>query len=167
MPATVNYVITRGRNEGSTRRMKFEKVGEGQWRSTIDGERVAHLVVGEDGGLNILREEEMDKNSGSRHWGYLRARRCRNSGSAAGRLKSPPRMLDNVGGDASENSQREHRMSSDVVRLICPNLKCRSILSAPVAARGKTVRCSKCGIKVRIPDSSAPQKPAPADTTVT
>jgi len=42
-------------------------------------------------------------------------------------------------------------MSSSVVRLICPNLKCRKILSVPESARGKKVRCRGCGMRVQIP----------------
>ncbi|MCC6579015.1 MAG: hypothetical protein IT440_01130 [Phycisphaeraceae bacterium] len=42
-------------------------------------------------------------------------------------------------------------MTSEAIRVICPNLKCRAVLSAPQAARGKTVRCRMCGMKVRIP----------------
>lgn len=44
-------------------------------------------------------------------------------------------------------------MASDVVRMICPNLKCRTLLSVPSEARGKTVRCRQCGARVRIPDA--------------
>ncbi len=40
---------------------------------------------------------------------------------------------------------------SGVVRLICPNLKCRKILSVPESARGKKVRCRGCGMRVQIP----------------
>ena len=46
-------------------------------------------------------------------------------------------------------------MPSDVVRVICPNLTCRAILSVPTLARGKTVRCRQCGARVRIPGGSA------------
>lgn len=49
-----------------------------------------------------------------------------------------------------------------MVRLICPNLKCRTILCAPGHARGKMVRCSACGCKVRIPEQNKPAAPAPA-----
>jgi len=40
---------------------------------------------------------------------------------------------------------------ADAVRVICPNLRCRSILSVPGHARGKTVRCRQCGMRVKIP----------------
>jgi len=45
------------------------------------------------------------------------------------------------------------------VRLICPNLKCRKILSVPESARGKKVRCRGCGMRVQIPQR--PADPAP------
>jgi len=35
--------------------------------------------------------------------------------------------------------------------MICPNLKCRKILSVPETARGKKVRCRGCGMRVQIP----------------
>lgn len=49
---------------------------------------------------------------------------------------------------------------TDVLRIICPNLSCRSILSVPSTARGKYVRCRMCGTKVAIP--SQPLRPVPA-----
>lgn len=52
-------------------------------------------------------------------------------------------------------------MSSDLLRLICPNLKCRAILSVPASARGKTVRCRQCSQRVRVPDNAGvPAAPA-------
>jgi len=57
-------------------------------------------------------------------------------------------------------------MEAQMVRLICPNLKCRTILCAPPNARGKMVRCSACGMKVRVPAAGAapaPAAPATAD----
>jgi len=51
-------------------------------------------------------------------------------------------------------------MTTDVVRLICPNLRCRAILSVPAHARGKTVRCRQCSTRVRIPLPAA-QRPRP------
>ncbi len=55
-------------------------------------------------------------------------------------------------------------MSANVVRLICPNLKCRKILSVPDTARGKKVRCRGCGMRVQIPHpkEAAPVAPAAA-----
>lgn len=55
-------------------------------------------------------------------------------------------------------------MAADrVIRIMCPNLKCRSILGVPPEARGKLVRCRKCGTNIQIPakqeaaSSAAPQ----------
>lgn len=42
-------------------------------------------------------------------------------------------------------------MAKDVVRIMCPNLTCRKVLSVPTAARGKTVRCRACSTSIRIP----------------
>jgi hypothetical protein len=47
-------------------------------------------------------------------------------------------------------------MPASMVRLICPNLKCRAILSVPTTARGKTVRCRQCGIRVTVPPPKEP-----------
>jgi len=54
-------------------------------------------------------------------------------------------------------------MGTDVVRLICPNLKCRAILCAPAKVRGKTVRCRQCGMRVKVPMPGASPTPAPAE----
>jgi len=51
---------------------------------------------------------------------------------------------------------------STSIRMICPNLKCRSILSVPPAARGKTVRCRQCSMRIQVPADTSPKKPAPA-----
>lgn len=51
---------------------------------------------------------------------------------------------------------------ANVVRLICPNLKCRKILSVPESARGKKVRCRGCGMRVQIPEKPAEPTPTPA-----
>ncbi len=53
----------------------------------------------------------------------------------------------------------------EVVRVMCPNLKCRRILAVPVTARGKAVRCRGCGAHVKIPDKAIPPAaPKPAET---
>jgi hypothetical protein len=49
---------------------------------------------------------------------------------------------------------------SSVIRLICPNLKCRKILTVPASTRGKAVRCRNCGMKINVPAGTAPA-PAP------
>ena len=58
---------------------------------------------------------------------------------------------------------------SSMLRLMCPNLKCRKILTVPASTRGKTVRCRNCGIRINVP-SNAPVAPtggaaAPASET--
>jgi len=45
--------------------------------------------------------------------------------------------------------------AAESVRLICPNLQCRSILAVPPKARGKTVKCASCGARIRIPEKRA------------
>lgn len=52
-------------------------------------------------------------------------------------------------------------MSHGSVRMICPNLKCRSILTVPAAARGKTVRCRNCGMRIRVPAPQTQPPPQP------
>ena len=55
--------------------------------------------------------------------------------------------------------------SGEVIRIICPNLKCRTILSVPDGARGKSVRCRSCGTRVSVPaaKSMRPVKVAKAE----
>jgi len=45
-----------------------------------------------------------------------------------------------------------------LLRIMCPNLACQRILSVPVNARGKLVRCKSCTMTIRIP-----VKPAASD----
>ena len=45
-------------------------------------------------------------------------------------------------------------------QLMCPNIKCRKILSVPEEARGKVVTCSHCQTALRVPA----QKPAAKKT---
>ena len=56
--------------------------------------------------------------------------------------------------------------AEDTVRIICPNLKCRAILSVPSTARGKSVRCRSCGTRVSVPQpkSAAPKPPKQEET---
>jgi LSD1 subclass zinc finger protein len=42
------------------------------------------------------------------------------------------------------------------VLLLCPNLRCRKILSVPDGIRGKTVKCQHCQTIVRVPDKQQP-----------
>jgi uncharacterized paraquat-inducible protein A len=45
------------------------------------------------------------------------------------------------------------------ITLICPNLKCRSILQVPEAMRGKKARCIRCGKQFVVPQSNKPKTP--------
>lgn len=45
-------------------------------------------------------------------------------------------------------------MAAEMIRMMCPNLRCKAILSVPVKARGKAVQCRQCGMRVKIPGSS-------------
>jgi hypothetical protein len=38
-------------------------------------------------------------------------------------------------------------------QLICPNLRCRKILSVPDEVRGKLVKCQHCQTMFRVPDT--------------
>jgi len=52
------------------------------------------------------------------------------------------------------------------VTLICPNLKCRTILQVPDKARGKKVKCGRCGRNFVVPTTSTVKKTiAPATPT--
>jgi hypothetical protein len=42
-------------------------------------------------------------------------------------------------------------VSSMPVQLICPNLRCRKILSVPDEVRGKLVKCQHCQTMFRVP----------------
>jgi RNase P subunit RPR2 len=51
--------------------------------------------------------------------------------------------------------------NSSNIRLMCPNLKCRAVLSVPGTARGRLVRCKNCGASIRVPQpKTAPTTPA-------
>jgi LSD1 subclass zinc finger protein len=41
------------------------------------------------------------------------------------------------------------------VKMICPNLKCRKILSVPDEVRGKQVKCQYCQTTFRVPTGVA------------
>jgi LSD1 subclass zinc finger protein len=42
------------------------------------------------------------------------------------------------------------------VMLLCPNLRCRKLLSVPDEVRGKTVKCQHCQTIVRVPEKALP-----------
>jgi hypothetical protein len=43
------------------------------------------------------------------------------------------------------------------VQLICPNLRCRKILSVPDDVRGKLVKCQHCHTNFRVPENRKPE----------
>ena len=43
------------------------------------------------------------------------------------------------------------------VQLICPNLRCRKILSVPDEVRGKLVKCQHCQTMFRVPEGRKPE----------
>ncbi len=43
-------------------------------------------------------------------------------------------------------------------QLMCPNIRCRKILSVPEEARGKVVTCSHCQTALRVPAVKPAQK---------
>ncbi|MBL8745064.1 MAG: hypothetical protein JNK58_01770 [Phycisphaerae bacterium] len=45
-------------------------------------------------------------------------------------------------------------MPENVIRVMCPNLRCRSILAVPSDARGRLVRCKTCGTNIKIPQKA-------------
>ncbi len=46
-------------------------------------------------------------------------------------------------------------MSADSIRIMCPSLTCRRVLSVPTSARGKTVRCRNCGTNIKVPANTS------------
>jgi hypothetical protein len=45
------------------------------------------------------------------------------------------------------------------VQMICPNLRCRKLLTVPEEVRGKTVKCQQCGSLFRVPDRRETERP--------
>lgn len=57
---------------------------------------------------------------------------------------------------------------SSMIRLMCPNLKCRKILTVPGSTRGKTVRCRNCATRITVPEHiPAPAAPTAAEAEQT
>ncbi len=48
------------------------------------------------------------------------------------------------------------------LQMICPNLRCRKILSVPEEARGKHVKCQHCQTTFRVPEARKTQPATPA-----
>lgn len=58
--------------------------------------------------------------------------------------------------------------SENVIRIMCPNLSCQRVLAVPGLARGKIVRCRRCGMNIKIPDVQSGQaEGAPNDAAET
>lgn len=53
-------------------------------------------------------------------------------------------------------------MKQSVIRMMCPNLRCRRILAVPPSARGKTVRCGRCGTSAEVPNESTQRRSQPS-----
>lgn len=51
-------------------------------------------------------------------------------------------------------------MPENVIRVMCPNLRCRAVLAVPGEARGRLVKCRACGMNVKIPPKAEATKPA-------
>ena len=58
-------------------------------------------------------------------------------------------------------------MTNSSIRLMCPNLRCRTLLAVPVTARGKNVRCRLCGTKIQVPNKPSGKKPDPQEAVAT
>ena len=43
-------------------------------------------------------------------------------------------------------------MDNDVIRIMCPNLRCQRVLGVPEHARGKLIRCRSCCCNIRVPE---------------
>jgi len=42
-------------------------------------------------------------------------------------------------------------MSDNVIRIMCPNLRCKAVLAVPSDARGRMVRCRTCAANIKVP----------------
>ncbi len=49
------------------------------------------------------------------------------------------------------------------VTILCPNLTCRSVLQVPDKARGKKVRCGRCGLTFSVPAQPGGKIEAPKE----
>lgn len=65
----------------------------------------------------------------------------------------------------TDTAERGHEAMP--VTLICPNLKCRTILQVPDKARGRKVKCGRCGrnFVVPAPAGTSAKKAPPANAT--
>jgi hypothetical protein len=64
-----------------------------------------------------------------------------------------------IGWEVKLLSDLSDRAVGDVnmpVQMICPNLRCRKILSVPEEVRGKLVKCQFCQTNFRVPEAKKP-----------
>jgi len=47
-------------------------------------------------------------------------------------------------------------MGISAIRIMCPNLRCRTVLAVPTEARGRMVRCRSCGTSIKVPPKREP-----------
>lgn len=50
-------------------------------------------------------------------------------------------------------------------QVMCPNLKCRKILSIPDEARGRVVKCQHCQTLLKVPEPKGEKKPPQASSS--
>lgn len=63
---------------------------------------------------------------------------------------------------ASNRSTKSDHVGGKSITLICPNLRCRSLLQVPEKIRGSKVRCGRCGKNFIVPAPPQPKAPTPA-----
>ena len=51
---------------------------------------------------------------------------------------------------------KKEQPKKTTVNLMCPNLLCRKILMVPGIARGRRVRCTYCGMTLKVPLEKRP-----------
>ena len=59
-------------------------------------------------------------------------------------------------------------MENDLIRIMCPNLRCQCVLAVLASTRGLVIRCRKCSTTIRVPleqDQETPRNlPSPGDS---
>lgn len=63
-------------------------------------------------------------------------------------------MPDRRPNSGTPSSDLRDAMADAHVKIMCPSLTCRKVLSVPAIARGKTVRCKACATVIRIPEKA-------------
>lgn len=44
-------------------------------------------------------------------------------------------------------------MAKDLIRIMCPNLRCQRVLAVQEATRGLVIRCRGCSTTIRVPSA--------------